>query len=404
MTQVNASQLWPQYSDSAISCVRRLLEEGVSYSSLEHPIITELERTFLVVTGLTGHAVYCGSGTAGLYASYFALGLGPLDEVLVPTNTFHATATPLLALNLSPVLCDCDATSGQIDLADAATKLSPRTRALVITHMWGHPEDMASIVQFVNVHKLRLIEDCSHAHFSSHRDGPVGSFGDLAVFSMGTKKLVSGGGGGLVVTRELGYLQKVALVTQPPNRAKRLTKDRSLRLWASSGLGVNFRGNPLQAALALDHVRRHTEIVATKNKNIASLERYINQYLPVIRLLPKQKTFVSGTWYAIKGHVESGFDEGRLVSDLAKKGVRIELSANFLHQHYVFKDRSIYSSLPNVSTSPLTPMIGALEFSKGLVGFDTRDLYVDSETTRSRYEEAFAAVGENLESYRLPVT
>ena len=133
---------WPFYSARVEERIIERIRTGNIYAIEVDSLVEEFEEHFTRNYCSDSYGIFCGSGTAALFAAYFAIGLEYGAEVLVPTNTFRATVTPLFLLNLRPVLCEADPTTGAIDLDDAEARVTPRTQALVVTHLWGQPADM----------------------------------------------------------------------------------------------------------------------------------------------------------------------------------------------------------------------------------------------------------------------
>jgi dTDP-4-amino-4,6-dideoxygalactose transaminase len=161
--------------------------------------IERFEKRFAKLCG-SKYALVMNSGTATLHSAYFALGIGPGSEVIVPAYTFFATATPLLQLGATPVFCDIDEHTLAADPADVERRITPRTRAIVVVHVWGNPARMDAFRQIADRHKLALVEDCSHAPGASYGGRSVGSWGDVGCFSLQGVKAVSGGEAGVAVT------------------------------------------------------------------------------------------------------------------------------------------------------------------------------------------------------------
>ena len=137
----------------------------------------------------------------GLHSAFFGIGLQPGDEVIAPTFTFLSTVMPLFVVNAVPVLVDCELDTGNIDPAAIEGAITPRTRAIVVVHINGHPCDMDPIAEIARRRGLRLIEDCSHAH-GAMQGVPVGGIGDVSIFSLQGSKLTAAGQGGLLLTRD----------------------------------------------------------------------------------------------------------------------------------------------------------------------------------------------------------
>ncbi len=161
--------------------------------------IAEFERQFAQLTG-SQYALAMNSGTAALHSAYFALGVKPGTEVIVPGYTFFATAAPILQCGGRPVFCDVDPETLLADPDDVERRITPRTRAICVVHLWGNPAPMDRFVEIARRHNLGLIEDCSHAHGALYRNRAVGSWGDIGCFSLQGPKAVSAGEGGIAVT------------------------------------------------------------------------------------------------------------------------------------------------------------------------------------------------------------
>jgi perosamine synthetase len=163
--------------------------------------IAEFEKRFSQLTG-TRYALAMNSGTAALHSAYFAVGVKPGTEVIVPGYTFFATAAPILQCGGRPVFCDIDPITLLADADEVARLVTPRTRAICVVHLWGNPAPLDRFIDIARRHGVALIEDCSHAHGASYRDRPVGSWGDVGCFSLQGPKAVSGGEAGVAVTND----------------------------------------------------------------------------------------------------------------------------------------------------------------------------------------------------------
>lgn len=175
--------IWPPISVKEIrECVDMLYKRELSYYGREGKIM-ELENSFCQYHNMK-FAITTNSGTSALHSAFFAIGLGPDDEVLCPTYTFLATVTPLYQCRAVPVLCDCEADTGNICPQEIKRMITPKTRAVITTHVWGHPCEMDEIVAICRENGLLLIEDCSHAHGASYKGKKIGTFGDVSCFSL----------------------------------------------------------------------------------------------------------------------------------------------------------------------------------------------------------------------------
>jgi dTDP-4-amino-4,6-dideoxygalactose transaminase len=152
------------------------------------------------------------SGTAALHSAYFAVGVGPGTEVIVPSYTWHASATPVLICGAVPVFCEIDPVTLTIDLEDMERRITERTRALCVLHPWGHPAPMDRIMEIADRHGIAVIEDCSHAHGTTYQGRAVGTFGQVGCFSLQASKTVDGGEAGVAITDDARLYDRMVLL------------------------------------------------------------------------------------------------------------------------------------------------------------------------------------------------
>jgi len=146
------------------------------------------------------HAFALDSGRSGLYLALQAMGIGEGDEVLVQAYTCIAVPNSVLWAGAKPIYADIDAAKLNVNLDDLQAKITPKTKAIVVQHTFGRPGPIHEIVEFARARGIRVIEDCAHALGAATPSGPVGSFGDAAIFSFGRDKVISSVSGGMVAT------------------------------------------------------------------------------------------------------------------------------------------------------------------------------------------------------------
>jgi dTDP-4-amino-4,6-dideoxygalactose transaminase len=210
-------------------------------------VIDDLEARFAQWHGRR-HALATNSGTSALFSMFYAAGLREGDEVIVPVYTFFATATPLFRLGCRPVLVDC-LDNGNIDPDEVGRRIGPRTKAVVVTHLWGIPCDMDPLVDVTRRAGIPLLEDASHAHGATYGGRLTGTFGLAAAWSLGARKLLTGGQGGVVATDDTGLHQRAILVGHYNRRGQRDVTLPELVPYAVTGTGMNLRMHPYSAAL-----------------------------------------------------------------------------------------------------------------------------------------------------------
>ncbi len=265
---------WPIISSRTRDAVARQLDEAVTIYD-RSGVFERFERKFAAYHGVA-HSLLHSSGTCALLAAYYALGLKPGDEVLCPAYTFFATVSPLMILGVTPVFCDCDH-DGNVAPESLAERLTDRTKAVVVTHMWGIPCEMDPITDFCRTKGLRLVEDCSHAHGARYKERLVGTFGDVAVWSLQGQKLVTGGEGGVLLTADSEIFYRALLLGQYCTRARQEipTSHPLSRFWMT-GAGLKLRAHPLAIAMAeeqfenLDHWLQQKRVFAARLRELLS--------------------------------------------------------------------------------------------------------------------------------------
>lgn len=251
---------WPRFDERDEAAVLRILRDG---DASTHPVIRELERDYAAYTGRS-HALAHSSGTAGLMAAYFALGLEPGDEVLVPTATFWASVLPMLWFGLVPVFCESEPERLGPCPDDMRRRITPRTKAVCVVHLWGLPARMTEIRALCEEHDLRIVEDASHAHGARWRDVPCGRLGDVSVFSLQGDKLAPAGEGGVLLTDD-AELHERAVCLGDITRIIEL--DSPARRFAATSFGVKTRIAPMSAALGRAQLAKLDEHNARRNAN-----------------------------------------------------------------------------------------------------------------------------------------
>jgi perosamine synthetase len=240
---------WPKITDEEISAVVDLMRQRVLSIYDRSGIIAEFEDAFAAYHNVR-YALTHNAGTSALHAAFFAVGIGPGDEVLASTYTFLATVVPILQCNGIPVLCDIDPETLTIDPESVRKNITPQTRAIVVTHIWGHPAEMDAICAIAQEHQLPIIEDCSHAHGALYRGQKVGTVGDIGVFTLEAHKPLVAGEGGILITNNQNYYERAILLGHFGDRAYQCVQLPHNRRFVDTGFGHKYRMHPLAAAIA----------------------------------------------------------------------------------------------------------------------------------------------------------
>lgn len=287
--------VWPPITKETEQAVLRQLHQSISVYD-KSGIIDRLETRFADYHGKK-HALLTNSGTMALYSAFIGANLKPGDEVICPAYTFFATVTPLFSLGVVPVLVDAR-TDGNIDPSEIERRITEKTRAIIVTHMWGLPCEMDGIVKIAQAHGLLLFEDASHAHGATYKGRRVGTFGDAVVFSLQGQKMVTGGEGGVLLTDHDDIFYRALLLGHYNRRCKNeIPQDHPLYPFATTGMGLKLRIHPIAAAMA-DQQFNHLERILTGRRSMALKMRREFGNLSGIEV-PHIPEDVNPTWYGL---------------------------------------------------------------------------------------------------------
>lgn len=294
--------IWPRITDDTRMAVLAQLNESVSIYD-RSGIIEKVEDRLADYFGVK-HALLTNSGTQALHSMYIGAELSKLDEILVPSYTFFATVTPLLFTGAVPKLVECGP-DGNIDVNHLERHLTSRTRAIVVTHMWGRPCKMNEIMDFANSHGLMVFEDASHAFGSTYNNKRVGSFGNAAALSLQGAKTITGGEGGVLLTNDDEIYYRALLLGHYNKRCKsEIPSNHRYREFAVTGMGFKYRIHPLAAAVVNEQLDKLPVILEGRAKR-ATLMISELEGIPGIEVVPLDNSSTS-SWYSflIKYHPE----------------------------------------------------------------------------------------------------
>ena len=217
--------------------------------------IAEFESGFAAFSE-AAHGVAVANGTVALHLALVAAGVGPGDEVLMPSLTFVATASAVRYCGAVPVFVDSDPHTWQIDPAALAARVGPRARAVIPVHLYGHPCDMDPILEVAARRGLVVVEDAAEAHGARYRGRVVGALGAVGCFSFYGNKLITTGEGGMCLTQDAAMAERLRLLRDHGMDPKR-------PYWHEV-VGYNYRMTNLQAAVGVAQVKRVGEFVDKK--------------------------------------------------------------------------------------------------------------------------------------------
>lgn len=262
----------------------------------------------------TKYGVSVSNGTAALHLSLAAAGIGPGDEVIVPSMTFVATANAVVYTGAKPVFVDSELESWNIDPEKIKEKINRRTRAIIPVHLYGHPANMGQILAIARKYSLLVIEDAAEAHGALYKEKKVGGLGDAACFSFFGNKIITTGEGGMITTNNKSFLQKIKFL-RDHGASKR-------RPYYHSRLGFNYRMTNLQAALGLAQLRKINKLLDTKRTIANIYGKYLLPLVPEIKLHPEARWAKNVFWmYSILIPKKGKRNRDFLAKELKKKGI-----------------------------------------------------------------------------------
>lgn len=243
----------PYISQSDMDCVNDAVKSG--WVSSLGAYIDEFESRFAAFCG-TKYALTVSNGTVGLHLALVAYGIGPADEVIVPDLTFVATANAVRMAQATPVMVDVSRDTYCIDPEQVIRAITPRTKAIMPVHLYGHPANMSALRDIAAAHRLHLIEDAAEAHGASIGGSRVGALGDCAVFSFYGNKIITSGEGGMITTDDEALFNRLQHL-----RDHAMSKE--VRYWHTE-VGFNYRMTNMQAALGVSQLKQIDHFIARR--------------------------------------------------------------------------------------------------------------------------------------------
>lgn len=243
---------WPYFAQDELDAVKAVLSSGkVNYWTGDECSL--FEKEFAAYIG-TDHAVALVNGTVALELALHALGVGPGDEVIVPSRTFIASASCVVMRGAKPVMADVDPDSQNITVETARAVLTPKTKAIIAVHLAGWPCDMKPLLQLAEAHNLWVVEDCAQSLGATYRGRKAGDWSHAAAFSFCQDKIITTGGeGGMLVTNNRHVWEKAwAYKDHGKNYDTAFDREHAsdyLFRWLHESFGTNWRMTEMQAAI-----------------------------------------------------------------------------------------------------------------------------------------------------------
>ncbi len=273
------------------------------------PTVSNFEENIASYLGMH-HAIGLASGTDALVLALRALNIGVGDEVIVPAYTFFATAGAVMSVGAMPVFVDIDPVTYEMDVAQIKDRITPKTKAIIPVHLYGHPADMDPILELARSYGFKVIEDNAQAFGATYRGKKTGSIGDIGCLSFfPTKNLGAYGDGGMVVTRNATLAERIRMLRTHGWKKK----------YFSEELGYNSRLDALQAAI-LQAKLPHVDAWNEKRRSLA--RSYSEQLAPLGVTVPVECEW---GWHVYHLYIIRSERRDELQAFLKQKGIASEI-------------------------------------------------------------------------------
>lgn len=341
---------------------------STNWISSQGHFVRRFEQDFAVFCDAE-YAVTACNGTAALHLALAAIEIGPGDEVIVPSLTFIATANAVRYTGATPVFADCEMDTWNLDPIEVRRKITPRTRAIIVVHLYGQPAKMDEVMELAGQYGLKVVEDAAQAHGATYKGKPVGVLGHLGCFSFFGNKIITTGEGGMVVTNDVHLSERLRVL-----RDHGMDPDR--RYW-HPWIGFNYRMTNLQAAVGCAQMERADDILATKRK---VAEWYFDglSALEVLTLPPRNDWSRSVYWMfsVLINESETTITRDQLLAELKERKVE---GRPFFHPIHRMPPYEAGLSLPHTEELSLRGLnlpsyVGITETEVRLVCADLRSI------------------------------
>lgn len=317
--------IWPVFDDDQIDAVSRVLRSGrVNYWTGEQ--CREFEREFADAIGRK-YAIALANGTVALELALYALGIGKGDEVIVPSRTFIATASSVVARGATPIVVDIDPMSGNISLDQVSQALTERTRAVIPVHMAGWPCDIDGLIGLAQRHGIHIVEDCAQAHGAAYRGRPVGSFGICSAFSFCQDKIMTTGGEGGMFLTDDPQIWRRAWEYKDHGKSWDAVFNRDHApgfRWLHESFGTNWRMTEMQAVIGRIQLKKLSSWSNARNENAVVLAEGLKKIHGI--KVPIPPPHVRHAWYKFYCMLEpeklqAGWSHQRVIEAINAEGI-----------------------------------------------------------------------------------
>lgn len=282
------------------------------------------------------------SGTAALHVALAALQIGPGDEVIVPPYTFTATASSVLMNNAVPVFTDVSFATANLDTEKLEDAITPRTRAIIPVHLFGHPAEMGAIMEMADAHDLSVIEDCAQSPGAEYKGKKTGTFGDLAAFSFQRTKNMTTGEGGMIITDDEQLAHRCRLVR---NHGEAFSMGQK-REYLANVLGWNYRMTEMEAAIGIEQLKKLDAFNDVRIRNSQHLTKGLTGIEGITPAFEASYVKHVYSTYALRYNEKiTGIPKKLFIKALAAEGIPIWNGyPHPLYENPIFKEKIVHGS------------------------------------------------------------
>ena len=329
--------------DEEAEAVHRVLETAWV---TQGPRVEEFEAAVAAYCGAE-HAVAVSSCTSGLHLSLLAAGVGPGDEVIVPSMSFIATANSVVHAGATPVFAEIDPATFNLDVDDVRARITERARAIILVHQLGLPADIDAFAALADEHGLRIVEDGACALGSRYQGAPIGSHGELVCLSFHPRKVITTGEGGMILVRSSDLAarlrrlrsQGMDISDSDRHRADRLLQERYVEV------GYNYRMTDLQAAIGIVQMERLPGSIVTRQR----LAKVYDDALAESALIEVPVIPANVDWnvqsYAVRLRGFDAMRRDRVREILMGEGIATRPGVMTAHREPAYRQRNPHESL-----------------------------------------------------------
>ena len=262
-----------------------------THDFLGGPSVRKFEDDWSKMIGVN-HSISVNSNTSGLFTAIGAIGIQPGDEVIVSPYTMSASAIAPLVYGGIPVFADIDPATFCMDPISIASKITDRTKAILVVHLFGHPADMDAIMSIAKKHNLYVIEDCAQAPLGKYKGRSVGSIGDIGVFSLNYHKHIHTGEGGVITTNNANLADRCQMIR---NHAENVTAPRDIEDLTNL-IGYNYRMTEMECAIGIEQIKKLPGLINQRLDNVSFLDEKLAEF-PAFEILPPTQDNSVNTYY-----------------------------------------------------------------------------------------------------------